>query len=110
MARYLQLFLFLTLFSYNILAAVVPKSDGIYDESLSEALYSDTIQGYEQEPEAALVSDIENDERDFNIHAIRGADGADDLDLPASTEDEGLPPFELDHKDSMDRQLKPKQL
>ncbi|CEO59542.1 hypothetical protein PMG11_04216 [Penicillium brasilianum] len=71
MVRYLPLFLFLTLFSHNILAAVVPKSDGNYDESLSEALDSDAISGYEQESGEALVSDIDNDEGDFNIHAIR---------------------------------------
>ncbi|KAJ5381669.1 uncharacterized protein N7496_004097 [Penicillium cataractarum] len=108
MARYLSIFLLLTLFSHNVLGAVVPKSDGIYDESLEEALNSDAISGYEPESEDAFISQVDSDWEASSIHATRDADAAANLHLPRSADDEkDLHLFDLDDTDSTDPLLMP---
>lgn len=97
MTRYLSILLLFTLFSRNILAAVIPNSDDLDHEALSDTLSNDPILSSEDGSENGLLFDMRADEDDNGYLDARDADAASNLDIKAFADEEQ----ELESEDSI---------
>ena len=102
MTRYFSILLLLTLFSRNILAAVIPNSDDPDHEALSDTLSNDPSFSSEDGSENGLLFDTRGDEDGNGYLDARDADAASNLDIEAfADEEQELSAEELESADSI---------